>query len=354
MSKKWSFISISNNLFWLLIVCGIMLFAITFNIKVGWFLCYFFLFVLFCSLLSLRGRFNRYQIQIEPLIHLNQGAEETITLRLLAKDGRLKLPPYLRGTLELTNDQFDLTQKQSDDRQVLFLTAKIEGDLERGVYQSAQASFVSNDLFNLLRKTHRFPLETTILIMPQMRVADSHEVMSILSRQKLLPLGANFIKNQDVKALRDYREGDQLNQIDWKLSAKRDQLIVKEFESDPQEDLIFLFYGNDGQYYEEMLALFYTIESSNGSSLADYRMYNLTKKRFTDASVDLYTSSQSIHMEKQLVQGVQQDHFNKKRLIIFTARYSKALIKLSEELVEKNDVVVFYYSRQGQLSYECF
>lgn len=333
-----------------------MLFAITFNIRVGWFLLYFFLLVFLCSMVSIRGRFGSYQTDIEPLIRLELGEQE-ISFKLRAKHHRrLVIPSRLTGTLDLSEDQFALSWTKSEDQRLLIVTAQIDEAIERGLHQPVAARFVSKDLFNLFRKTHSFPLVTFIMVMPKRLVAEGHEMMAILSQQKLLPLAATFIKSQDVKGLRDYREGDQLNQIDWKLSAKRDHLVVKEFESDPQDELIFLFYGNDGHYYEKMLALFYTMEMSESGQLGspDFLMYDQPKESFELATELLYTGCQPHHMEKELVRGVRQVNLNKKRLIILTARYSRDIIGLGEELSEKNDVVVFYYSRQGQLQYEGF
>ncbi|MBP1043903.1 DUF58 domain-containing protein [Vagococcus sp. BWB3-3] len=357
MRKSWSIISISNNLFWLLVVCGLLFFAITFNIKVGWFLIYFFSMVLLCSLLSLGRRFRRYQVAIAPLIQLNRGEQESVLLKLTEKSGKqLRLPPHISGSLELPHDQFELKMEKSRDQRLLTLTAQIDEEVERGIYQSVQVNFVSKDVFNLLRQTHRFYLETSLLVLPERQLKECRDLMALLNRQKRLPLAVNYMRNQDVKALRDYREGDQLNQIDWKLSAKREHLVVKEFESEPQEELLILFYGNDGHYFEKMLSLFYTMEYSESEHLKrpNFLIYDPSQEAFQLATAVNYAQSQPLHMEKELIRSVRHLHLHKTRVIMLTARYSRDVIGLGEELAENNELIIFYYNRQGKLAYEIF
>lgn len=356
MKKKWSVISIGNNLFWLLLFLGIALFAITFNLKVGWFLLYFFSLLLGCALLSIRGRFSHYQLRSDPSIIYNQGSHDTVKLQLIAKNGRhLRLLPRLISVIEFPDAQFELQQELTDGGKRIDLLAQL-GELERGYYTTARVRLISKDVFNLFRKSYYFPVTSEIMVMPTVDLVGSQEAVSLLSRLKIVPLAANFIKSQDVKALRDYREGDPFNQIDWKLSAKRDMLIVKEFENDHQEALVLLFYGNEGHFYEEMLALFYSLELYESHQLGSpvCLMYDEQKELFNEPSLALYTASQPIHMEKELIRGIRRANFNQKRVVILAGRYSKDLIAISEELSAVNDVVVLYLNRKAEMTYEVF
>ena len=46
--------------------------------------------------------------------------------------------------------------------------------------------------------------------------------------------------SRDFHQLRDYNEGDTLNQIDWKASAKRQQLISREYEEQRDQNIILM------------------------------------------------------------------------------------------------------------------
>lgn len=44
--------------------------------------------------------------------------------------------------------------------------------------------------------------------------------------------------NQDIKEIREYRPGDKLQNIHWKLSAKKDEIMVKELQSNASRVLV--------------------------------------------------------------------------------------------------------------------
>ena len=56
----------------------------------------------------------------------------------------------------------------------------------------------------------------------------------------------------DFHGLRQYRTGDSLRWIHWRTSARRGQLMVKEYEDVPGEDLVLVFdpTGADGPAFE--------------------------------------------------------------------------------------------------------
>ncbi|MGL4555578.1 MAG: DUF58 domain-containing protein [Gemmataceae bacterium] len=61
--------------------------------------------------------------------------------------------------------------------------------------------------------------------------------------------------------MRPYRPGDSLRWIHWRTSARRGQLMVKEFEDVPGEDLVLVFdpVGPDGEAFERAVTLAATI-----------------------------------------------------------------------------------------------
>lgn len=358
MKRKWSIISIANNLFWLIIMVGISLFAIIFNTQVAWFLTYFFLFVLICSVFSMRVRLSRYRVVVDPLIVVTQGSHAQFMIKLVAsgqRSVRVRGPLRLTGVLELLDNQFELVQQERENDFSFNFSVQFDGELERGIYRSLQIEFVTKDLFNLLRKTNRFSVDTTLMVMPPLALADSQEIITLLEMLRVLPLSTNFVKSQDIKALRDYREGDQLNKIDWKLSAKRDHLMVKDLENEHQEKVSVLFYGNEGKFYEDLLATFYSLAlKSSQLKISEWLMYDETKQEIEHASPERFASGQPVYNEEELIQAVQRVELTKKKLVILGVSCSKALLKVSGELGKRNQVILFFYDRQGKLAYQQF
>lgn len=108
---------------------------------------------------------------------------------------------------------------------------------QRGRYQLGPIRLRTSDPFGL------FPLERDIL-------ATSHVVvypMTFEIEQFALPVGIlpggdalrrrTHYVTTNASGVRDYEPGDSFNRIHWRSSARRDRLIVKEFELDPLADI---------------------------------------------------------------------------------------------------------------------
>src|SRR5260370_11248838 len=57
--------------------------------------------------------------------------------------------------------------------------------------------------------------------------------------------GAHYV-TANAAGVRDYSPGDSFNRIHWRSTARRDRLIVKEFELDPLSDIWVFLDGDRG------------------------------------------------------------------------------------------------------------
>lgn len=93
------------------------------------------------------------------------------------------------------------------------------------------------DYLGLFCFSPRKTLEHTFLVMPE---PVKMEIMPDLSRylaQRLIPkAGGGYAENHEI---RQYRPGDNLNQIHWKLSAKAGELMLRE-PMEPERGLMLL------------------------------------------------------------------------------------------------------------------
>lgn len=79
-------------------------------------------------------------------------------------------------------------------------------------------------------------------------------------------------KGQDyteVFALRDYAEGDSLKQIHWKMSSKRNQLIVKEASLPTTKSLLLLWDKNTGETNAEEMDAMAEVASSVAQAISE-------------------------------------------------------------------------------------
>lgn len=104
---------------------------------------------------------------------------------------------------------------------------------ERGVFPLGPTVLVSGDLFGLFPITRTFPSEESLLVYPMMV-----EVHHFPNPPGLLPGGEALRRRtpqitSNAAGVREYATGDPINRIHWISTARRNQLMVKEFELDP-------------------------------------------------------------------------------------------------------------------------
>ena len=104
---------------------------------------------------------------------------------------------------------------------------------ERGVFSLGPTILGAGDLFGLFPVERPFPSEDSLLVYPSMV-----EIRSFPNPPGLLPGGEALRRRtaqitSNAAGVREYEPGDPLNRIHWVSTARRNRLIVKEFELDP-------------------------------------------------------------------------------------------------------------------------
>jgi uncharacterized protein (DUF58 family) len=110
----------------------------------------------------------------------------------------------------------------------------------RGGYILGPTTVTSGDPFGIFRTSRQFPSKNNLIVFPML-----FNVRDFLSPPGLLP-GGKAIKRKSIDitphaaGVREYVPGDPLKRIHWPTSMRRNQLMVKEFEQDPQAE-VWLF-----------------------------------------------------------------------------------------------------------------
>lgn len=99
----------------------------------------------------------------------------------------------------------------------------------RGIYDFSITNIVFTDLFCIVKAKKRFTLAKYIKIYPKIyRINESN-----FNERNI---GISEYSNE-IRDLRLYQDGDSLKRIHWKLSAKHNQLYVKNFAEDNSKDI---------------------------------------------------------------------------------------------------------------------
>ncbi len=109
----------------------------------------------------------------------------------------------------------------------------------RGRYSQESFQITTGFPFGLLCKTRRVPCGRDILVLPNVHASRKFT--------DVLPLIGNEIdsclkgRSHDLYAIRDYQESDSARHVDWKASARVQQLKVREFTREDERRLELVF-----------------------------------------------------------------------------------------------------------------
>jgi len=111
----------------------------------------------------------------------------------------------------------------------------------RGEFTLGPLTLISGDPFGLFQVTRQIAATSKILVYPAtVPIFDFATPVGVLSGGDAQRQRAHFVTT-NAAGIRDYVPGDSLNRIHWKSSARKDRMMVKEFELDPVADMwIFL------------------------------------------------------------------------------------------------------------------
>ena len=112
--------------------------------------------------------------------------------------------------------------------------------VRRGVFPLGPTVLASGDPFGLFPVQQGIPYQDSLLVYPMMY--DIHEFPNppgMLAGGEALRLRTHHV-TPNAAGVREYLPGDSLSRIHWPTVARRDKLMVKEFELDPLAD-IWLF-----------------------------------------------------------------------------------------------------------------
>lgn len=108
---------------------------------------------------------------------------------------------------------------------------------ERGRYQLGPMRLQTSDPFGLFPMNRDLLPTSHVVVFP--RTFDIHQFalpLGVLSGGEALRRRTHYVTT-NASGVRDYAPGDSFNRIHWPSTARRNRLIVKEFELDPLADI---------------------------------------------------------------------------------------------------------------------
>lgn len=106
----------------------------------------------------------------------------------------------------------------------------------RGAFPLGPTRLVTYDPFGIFQVEKRFPAEQTLLVLPMTFSIDESALSGVLPPPRPFLVRATDV-TPHAAGVREYVPGDPPRRIHWPATARRGQLMVKEFEQEPQADL---------------------------------------------------------------------------------------------------------------------
>jgi uncharacterized protein (DUF58 family) len=146
------------------------------------------------------------------------------------------------------------------------------GGLRRGIYRSWPCFFYSEGIIGLARHTSRLPAEPRLMVTPHyvelgsFPLVDSFLHPQRTSREYSSKKGAGI----DYYGVREFRSGDPLRHVHWKTTARRGELVVREFERETGTPLVVLVDNRAGNDTRKEYGVLLDAEARLAASVVHY------------------------------------------------------------------------------------
>jgi len=124
----------------------------------------------------------------------------------------------------------------------------------RGRYSQEGFRVSTKFPFGFMKKTREVPAQQEILVLPSVRTTEQFS--------RILPLVSGEVESyfrghgHDLYSIRDYQESDTVRHVDWKASARAQQLKVREFTREDDRRVVLVFDARTHAANQRTLAQF--------------------------------------------------------------------------------------------------
>jgi uncharacterized protein (DUF58 family) len=185
------------------------------------------------SRLSLRG----IRIYRKPRIrraHIGQIFEERFEVHNPGRLPKLWIEVRDHATLPGARGSHVITLIGGRQRRSYLARSRL---MQRGIFNLGPTTLASGDPFGFFPVERQIPVESTLLVYPLMvEVQSFPNPPGVMTGGEALQRRTHYV-TPNAAGVREYMPGDSLNRIHWKTTVRKDKLMVKEFELDPQADI---------------------------------------------------------------------------------------------------------------------
>ncbi|WP_265459180.1 DUF58 domain-containing protein [Enterococcus sp. HY326] len=238
----------------LLLFAFLIFYAAAFNTQIGWSLLFFFGLLFLINLLTILPFLRKITFISHDSVYSYRF--QPLKMEVLIEKMGSRLLPFGKLFINFPewSDQTWRIVGYRGKRQQLEVTIQAK---ERGVYHELPLKVTATDLVELFSKTQRIQMKQELIVLPEVKAEAYLLLRNFKTSQKLSLIGEN---NFSIKSYRDYRPGDPLKNIDWKLSSKERTLVYREQEMERPSEVVLVFWGQAAAEFEESLSWYYSLQ----------------------------------------------------------------------------------------------
>lgn len=151
--------------------------------------------------------------------------------------------------------------------------------ISRGEFTFTDIEMTIADLFGFVRKTFRKEVPDQIIVYPATiplhYYPDSHEFEYGTAKTKDLVQRDTTI----AVSVREYQQGDRFSWINWKASARRNELMTKEFEQRKNHDVLFVLDRSPCEQFELLVTFCASMITAVQMAGVDAGLYSMGEER---------------------------------------------------------------------------
>ncbi|MFD2829512.1 DUF58 domain-containing protein [Corticicoccus populi] len=109
--------------------------------------------------------------------------------------------------------------------------------LPRGVHYLSDIEIQTGDIFGIIRKSVTFSIQQSFTVYPYHHQLKIDDVKSVEGEGGTAVYHIPSINITGVSGAREYVPGDRMAWIDWKQTARKDEVMTKEFDQEKSDDI---------------------------------------------------------------------------------------------------------------------
>lgn len=167
---------------------------------------------------------------------------------------------------------------------------------KRGYYDLGEIHLVIRDVFNFYSFEKGISSDASLLVYPDIICLSTLKITANYKSGELLSTNSLYQDINNMDSLRDYREGDPIKAIHWKLTARNDKVIVKTFENRVDTNTV-IFLDNEISHFKG------DIDKRLEDKSVDIALSIINYCFNQDINLILETHNQSSHIRLETLDG---------------------------------------------------